>query len=113
MALTQSLFKRFVKLFRLDVLPLLQVLFHEFLIQFDDLVDDIDVGLCDGQKVRVFAFRLKKTVHDFGSACCRQIQGQTFASVGFPELLQHGFRIYAIGINLVHNHQAVQSSFSG
>ena len=71
MALTQGLFKRFMKLFGADVFPLLEVLLHEFLIEFNHLVNDIDVRLSDGQEVGFPAFRLEKTVYDFSPAAGR------------------------------------------
>ena len=105
----QRLFERFMQLFRLQVLSLLEIDLHQFFVDFHHLVDDSLVSSIDGIKRRLGAVWLKKTIDNTLALGIRKIDRQAFRAKGFPNIFDETGQIYVFGINLVYDDHAAKS----
>ena len=100
-------------MFSLEFLALLEVQLHEFLIDFDDLVDDLSMRFLDGAECGFLTLRLEKTVDDAGAVRRRQVHRQALGSERFLDILKNFLHVDVFGIDLVHDNHAAHALLMG
>ena len=108
----QRAFEGVVKLFQGDVFAL-QVLFHEVIVQFDDLIDNLGMGFLDGGEIGGRIGGLEETVGDSRAAVGRQIDREAAPAKGFDDLRQHAFKIRVRRVDLVDDDQPAEFVLGG
>ena len=108
MILAQRLLERVVQLLGRDLLALLEVDGHQFLVDLDHLVDDLRVRVLDSRKVGGLAVRLEEAVDDRLAALGRQVERQAGPAECLANFLEHFLRARLAAVDPVHDDQAAE-----
>ena len=110
MALTQCLLEGLMQLFRVN-LALVEIHFHQLLIDLNNLINDLCVGLLNGGEDSA-AGRIEKTIDHRLTAIARQIYGQTLPAKRLANILEQRRQIHIMGIDLIDNYHAAEFAVS-
>ena len=113
MAFAQCLLEWIVQLLRLEFLSLLEVQLHEFLVDFDDLVNDLCVCGLDVTECCLVALGLEVAVNDFFAVGRRQVQRQALRAKGVTNFGQQDLEIHFLCVNLVDDDHPAEILFLG
>ena len=99
----QCFFERVVQLLRLQFLSLLEIDFHELVIDFDNLVDDLRVRGGYVAERCFIAFGLEEAVDDLGTVGGWEIQWQALAAERRADVVKQEPEVHAFGVDLVND----------
>ena len=99
-----------MQLLRRKFLALLEIQFHQFLVNFDHLIDDLCVRFLDGAERGFVALRLEEAVDDTVTVRCRQVHRQAFLTERILNFIEYLFEVNAFCIDLVHDDHAAHAA---
>ena len=105
--------ERAVQLLRIHVLALLEVEFHQVVVEFHHLVHYGGVGVGGGVEVGGQIFGIEVTVGNPRGVLRRQVQGDAFAAESLPDLLHEPGQIGGLAIDLADHDEPGQLHFLG
>jgi len=92
-------------------IALLEVGFHQFFVDFDDLLDQRAVGVGDGREIRV-ARRVEKAIDHLFAVCGRQVDRQAFLAERGLDVGEQRRQVDVLRVDLVDDDEAAQPALA-
>ena len=113
MAFAKRLLECLMKLLGSEVFAMLEVEFHQGLVNLDHLFHDVGVGLFDAREVHFATGRAEEAIDHVLTAAARQIDRQALLAERFGHLPEQTLDIDVVSIDLVDHDHLRESTIAG